>query len=94
MMSPVSPQWKARFVGPHLLVFVVGLLRLHRLLRLISFMHFNQGGAGHTENAVDVDPHFDLHLGTLTRRLRDDFLDKELACGGGGCDYMSSAYKN
>lgn len=79
-MTPVH-SGKRRFVGPNLLLFVVALLHLHGLLRLISFVNFNQGGTGHTENAVDVHPHFDLHLGALTRCLRDNFLDKELTCG-------------
>lgn len=74
-------QGKGWFVGPNLFIFFVGLLRLHGLLRLISFLNFNQGGAGYTENAVNVHPHFDLHLGALPRHLRDDFLDKELTCG-------------
>lgn len=68
-------------MGPNLFIFFAGLLRLHGLLRLVGFLHFNQGGAGYAENAVNVDPHFDLHLGAFTRGLWDHFLDKELTCG-------------
>lgn len=75
-----SSQGEGWFVRPNLLIFFVDLLRLHGLLCLISFLNFNQGGAGYTENAVNVHPHFHLHLGAFTRRLRDDFLDKELTC--------------
>lgn len=80
--TPVFPQGKGWFVGPNLFIFFffVGLLRLHGLLCLISFLNFNQGGAGYAENAVNVHPHFDLHLGAFTRCLWDDFLDKELTC--------------
>lgn len=67
-------------MGLNLFIFVIGLFRLHWFLRLIRLLHFNQGGAGHAEDTVDVHPHLDFNLGALTRRLWDNFLDKELTC--------------
>lgn len=74
---------KQTIIGPNLFIFVIGLFRLHRLLCLIRLLHFNQGGTGHAEDAMDIHPHLDLDLGALTRRLWDNFLDKELTCKKG-----------
>ena len=64
----------------NLFLFVIGLFCLHGFLCLIRLLYFNQGGAGHAEDTMDVKPQFDFHFGALARCLRDNFLDEELTC--------------
>lgn len=60
----------------HLFLFVIDLFRLHGLFRLVGLLYFDQRGAGHAKDTVDVDSHLDLHLGALAWGLWDDLLDK------------------
>lgn len=71
---------KETLIGLNLFIFVIGLFCLHGLLCLIRLLHLNQGGTGHAKDAMNIHPHLDLHLGAFTRRLGDNFLDKELTC--------------
>lgn len=64
----------------YLSIILISLFCLHGFLCLIRLLHFNQGGAGHTEDTVDVHSHLDFHLGALPRGLWDNLLDHELTC--------------
>lgn len=66
-----------KLVDLHLFVFVIGLFCLHRFFCLIGLLHFNQRGARHAEDTVNVDPHLHLHLGALAGCLWDDLLDEK-----------------
>lgn len=56
---------------------------LHHWLRVnlhvlsLSLLLLDQRGAGHAEDAVDVDAHFDLHFRAVSVRLGDHILHRE-----------------
>lgn len=62
-------------------------LILHQWLRVnlhvlhFSFLLLYQRGAGHAEDAMDVHPHLDLHLGAVSVWLGRNVLDRKASWG-------------